>query len=237
MILCTGDIHGTHNLPRLKRLKEYNLTQDDYLIVAGDLGLVWHELNSDYYDQDTEGFRWVDKNVDCTILFVDGNHENHAKLNRYKLTEWNGGLVHKITDKIIHLVRGEMYNIEGKNIWVMGGAHSIDKNRRTEGKSWWPGEQPTFDELFQYYLQFDQIKNEIDFVITHECPYRMYPFVGVVELLKSSSEYPLPHWLDQRYVEIARSPRFKKWIFGHHHIDGVFGPHFRSIFEDIIELK
>ena len=237
MILCTGDLHGTNEITRLKRLKEYGLTQDDTLIIAGDAGLVWHNINSDYYDKDTEAFGWIDRNVDCMIAFVDGNHENHPKLNKYPVIKWNGGNVHKITDKLIHLMRGEFYTIDGQNIWVMGGAYSTDKKQRTEGISWWPEEQPTHDELYQYYLKFEEIKNQINYVITHECPYRMYPFIGIVEILKPAREYPLPYWLDQRHYEIAASPNFKKWVFGHHHIDHVYGTQFRSIYQDIIELQ
>lgn len=35
-----------------------------------------------------------------------------------------------------------MYDIEGKRIFVFGGAYSIDKAMRTPGKSWWPDEMP-----------------------------------------------------------------------------------------------
>lgn len=78
-----------------------------------------------------------------TVLFIDGNHENFDKLNSYSVETWCGGRVHKVLDNVIHLMRGEVYNIEGNTIFVMGGGYSIDKYRRTEGVSWWLQEMPS----------------------------------------------------------------------------------------------
>lgn len=66
------------------------------------------------------------------MLFIDGNHENFDKLYSYPVETWYGGKVHKI---VIHLMRGEVYSIEGSSIFVMDGGYSIDKYRRTEGIS------------------------------------------------------------------------------------------------------
>lgn len=39
-------------------------------------------------------------------------------------------------------MRGEVYNIEDKKIFVMGGAYSIDKYMRKANISWWEQELP-----------------------------------------------------------------------------------------------
>ena len=60
-------------------------------------------------------------------MFVDGNHENYTRLyNDYPVEEWNGGKVHRIRDSVIHLMRGEIYDIDNKKIFVFGGAFSHD---------------------------------------------------------------------------------------------------------------
>ena len=62
-----------------------------------------------------------------TTLFVDGNHENYTRLyNDYSVVEWHGGKVHKIRDSVLHLMRGEVFDIDGKTIFVFGGARSHD---------------------------------------------------------------------------------------------------------------
>ena len=42
-------------------------------------------------------------------LLMVSNHENHDALDAYPVEFWNGGKVHKISDSIIHLMRGFFY--------------------------------------------------------------------------------------------------------------------------------
>ena len=73
MIYVTGDTHANLDISKLSTKKfpqQRELTKDDYVIVAGDFGLVWDGSGREIYWQD-----WLaDKNF--TTLFVDGNHEN-----------------------------------------------------------------------------------------------------------------------------------------------------------------
>lgn len=52
-------------------------------------------------------------------LFVDGNHDCHPRLADYPVKEWNGGLVHEIRPHVLHLMRGQVFNIND-----FRGAHS-----------------------------------------------------------------------------------------------------------------
>ena len=61
-----------------------------------------------------------------TTLFVDGKHENFTRLYNYPVEEWYGGKVHKIRDSVLHLMRGEICNIDNKNFFTFGGAKSHD---------------------------------------------------------------------------------------------------------------
>lgn len=98
----------------------------------GDFGLVWNDGKEDLYWR-----KWLaDRNF--TTLFIDGNHENFDLLKRYEVVEWHGGKVQFINDSIIHLMRGQVYEIDRKTIFTMGGGTSIDKQFRKPGKSWWP---------------------------------------------------------------------------------------------------
>lgn len=57
--------------------------------------------------------------------------------------EWNSGLVHEARPHVLHLMRGEVFDIDGLTVLAMGGAASNDRQYRREGRSWWPEEMPS----------------------------------------------------------------------------------------------
>jgi len=89
----------------------------------GDFGGVWNK------DEESKLETMILDWLDCkpfTTLFVDGNHENFDRLMAYQLEEWKGGKAHKIRPSVIHLMRGQVYELEGKKIFTFGGASSHD---------------------------------------------------------------------------------------------------------------
>ena len=68
MIYITGDTHGNIDFKKIKDYfsKKY-VTNEDYLIILGDAGIVWSE---------NECFIHNYAYLGLTILFIDGNHEN-----------------------------------------------------------------------------------------------------------------------------------------------------------------
>lgn len=70
--------------------------------------------------------------------------------------------MHKIRNNVIHLMRGEVYCIEGNTIFVMGGGYSIDKYRRTEGISWWLLEMPSKEECHNARVNLEKVGNHVD---------------------------------------------------------------------------
>ena len=135
-IFITGDKHRTF-VPLFWLAEKETLHPSDVMIIAGDAGYVW---DKDYI-YDMESLQQV---FPGTIAFVDGNHENHAMLNEFPVEKWNGGNVHRVGERVFHLMRGEIYDIYEKKFFVFGGARSVDKDRRTEGVSWWKEEEPTY---------------------------------------------------------------------------------------------
>ena len=145
MIYVTGDIHGGFDIHKLasKELRSAGLRikKDDYVIVCGDFGLVWDSKPEERYWR-----KWLDEKP-WTTLFVDGNHENFELLNTYPVEEWHGGRIHRISEKTIHLMRGNVFSLEGASFFTFGGAASHDKEWRLPGLSWWPEELPSDEEL------------------------------------------------------------------------------------------
>lgn len=138
-IVITGDTHGTFDIGKVVRYfneHEDEYTRDDYLIICGDVGICGF---SAAYEANT---RAVFRSLPVTTLFIDGNHENFEQLNFYAVEQWNGGKVHIIEDNMIHLMRGQIFTIDGLKFFTFGGAYSIDKMSRAEGISWFPEEVP-----------------------------------------------------------------------------------------------
>jgi len=228
MIYVTGDLHGSidiHKLSNQNFPQNRTMTKDDYVIVAGDFGMIWDGSKEEKYWQ-----KWLsDRNF--TTLFVDGNHENFDRLNSYPETCWNGGKVHVINDSIIHLMRGQVYTIQGIKIFTFGGADSIDKDYRIEGISWWPQEMPTREEYDEGIENLQKNNWTVDYVITHTCPTSILKLVEKVDgFIRNATE------INDYLENIMQRTSFKKWYSGHEHIDAMIGDKHRVLYQDVTEL-
>lgn len=218
-VLITGDTHGTYDIHKLSSKNfnynnELGLTKDDYLIITGDFGLVWNYKGED----DTEKYwlDWLDKKP-WTTLFCDGNHSNHQRLNNdFHVEEWNGGKIHRIRESVIHLMRGQVFDLQDKKFFTMGGASSHDRQWRVEGKSWWPEEVPSQDERNEALMNLDDNDWKVDYVITHDAPAHIAKQLirALGDRSRVLDEYE--EWLE---TEIASKLDFKQWFFGHYHVD------------------
>ena len=140
--VIVGDTHATFDIDKVtdyfnEHKGEY--TENDYLLICGDVGVCGF---SPTVEPKT---RRVLRNLPVTTLFVDGNHEHFEHLNSYPVEMWNGGKVHFVENKIIHLMRGQLFNIDNSKFFTFGGASSTDKEYRIEGIDWFPEELPSLD--------------------------------------------------------------------------------------------
>lgn len=226
MIFITGD---THNRVHVKKINnksfpiQKELTRDDYLIICGDFGFLWDGGKNDEYWLD-----WLSKK-NFTILWIDGNHENFDLLYSYPVEKWKGGKARVIRENIIHLERGQIFNINGLKFFTFGGAYSIDKNIRTEGKSWWPQEVPTKEEMVEGLEKLKKVNYEVDYVITHAAPLKFVSEL-IQGRLENEEEMIFCEYLDKIYEKLI----FKKWFFGHYHRDRNINSKTRAIFHDIV---
>ena len=206
-IYITGDTHipiDIHKLSKKNWTEQNQLTKNDYLIICGDFGGVWDNSKEEQY-----WLKWLNQKS-LTTLFVDGNHENFDSLNSYPVEIWNGGKVHRIKENIIHLMRGQVFEIGGKKVFTMGGASSHDKEHRKEGKSWWSDELPSEDEYNEALSNLDKDNWKVDLVITH-C---------AADNIQSQIAYWYEHDKLTNFLEtVRRDLDYGKWYFGHYHID------------------
>lgn len=213
ILAVTGDTHGEEGrflYPDMYANKY--LKQGDYLFICGDFGYVF---NGCYKERQFLDF--LAENVPYTICFCDGNHENFDLINSYEVTIWNGGKVHIIkrdpngTAKIIHLMRGQVYEIEGKRIFVFGGAYSIDRDLRVEGRSWWPQEMPDEEDKEEAIKNLDMVNWEVDYVITHTAP------EDTMSIFHPRHEHEAS--LNSFLEYIRENIKYKHWYIGHLHRD------------------
>ncbi len=226
-VFVTGDTHGTLDLGKVIdyfRGKEDEYTKDDYLIICGDTGLCG---SSSAIEREA---RSILRDIPVTTLFIDGNHENFEQLNSYAVDMWNGGKVHFLENDMIHLMRGQVYDIDGTSVFTFGGAYSTDKVYRTEGIDWFPEEIPSEEEYAEGLKNLSKHGNKVDFIITHTAPREVAAAIGFGEM--SDDEIELRRYLQQ----IADSVDYKAWYFGHFHVDEEVEEVFRCLLDDVVRI-
>ncbi len=250
MIYITGDCH--RNFERFNPSifpEQKEMTKDDYVIICGDFGGVW--------DKDAESKRetmlldWLECRP-FTTLFVDGNHENFDRLYQYPVEEWYGGKVHKIRSGILHLMRGQVFEISGKKIFTFGGASSHDisggileptdpdfKGKkeildrgylpyRINHVSWWKEELPSVEEMEEGRKNLKTHGNKVDFIVSHCC-------ASSTQVLLGGGLYQ-HDYLNQYLEELRQTVKFTKWFFGHYHDNRNVNAEEILLYEQIIRI-
>lgn len=204
-IFITGDTHGDIDFHKLntENFPIEGLTRDDYVIVCGDMGIVWGS-NSDRYMQ-----KWWESKP-WTTLFVDGNHENFHKLYEYPVEEWHGGKIHRIMPHVYHLMRGQIFDIDGHSFFTMGGAASHDKWARKLNVSWWKEELPSEQEMEEARHNLAIVDNKVDYIITHSLPSSLLPFA-----VSNGDQDSATIFLEEVFNQV----KYKHWYCGHYHKD------------------
>ena len=251
MIYITGDCHqeferfNTRNFP-----EQREMTKEDRVIICGDFGGVWNKS----IESPTEKhlLDWLEEKP-FTVLFADGNHENFDRLYAYPVEEWHGGKVHKIRPSVIHLMRGQIYDIEGKSFFVFGGARSHDisggilepddpdfKHQkkmldltwalyRINHVSWWAQEMPSEEEMEEGRRNLAAHGNQVDFIVTHCCSTSTQALLG-------AGTYE-PDAATDYLQEIKETVRYKKWFFGHYHDNRNLFDNEIMLYEQIIRIN
>lgn len=233
-IFITGDTHGEMDLmkfnPHRFRVQE-DLTKEDYVIIAGDVAVLWDgfDREGNLKERDQRMVDYYEKKP-WTTLFIDGNHENHRALMKYPVTEWNGGKVHRISDSVIHLMRGQVFTIDGRRFFTMGGADSVDKMYRVEGRSWWPEEMPVQEEYEEALKNLYENDMSVDYVVTHCCGSSILRRLFTMH----SRNDMLTDFFDR--LEYVEKLRFSHWYFGHHHTDEKLDDRHTCLYDGIVEV-
>ncbi|MFD1888564.1 metallophosphoesterase family protein [Paenibacillus wenxiniae] len=230
MIYVTGDTHGMPWLSRRLNTRSFpqqkQLTKQDTVIIVGDFGLIW-----DWQKEDQFWLKWLDEVKPFTTVFIDGNHENFDLLEQFPIEQWNGGHVHRINDSVLHLMRGQVYTIEGKRLFTFGGAASHDREYRKEGKSWWARELPSAEEYEYGLQQLEKYNWDVDVVITHTCSRESLAWI--TQHYNTNVE---PDVMHDYFQTIQDQLNYRQWWFGHFHQDVELPNRQRLIYYDLVQI-
>lgn len=246
-VFITGDTHGDFS-----RLTEGvfvdldGLSREDYLLICGDFGGIWDGKKKEQKQLD-----WLESRP-FTTLFVSGNHENYDLLAQYPEKEWQGGRVQVIRPHILHLMRGQVFTLEGKTFFTMGGARSHDisdgilerhdpdlKDKEAELRAagalfrinrltWWRQELPSGAEYQTARENLEKHGWAVDYIVTHCAP----SAVQKALLGEKAEADPLTDFLE----EVRQRCCFDCWFFGHYHDDKAIGGKFALLYEEIVQV-
>lgn len=250
----TGDFHGDPfrlSTDSFYEQKEFSGNKDENTVIqCGDFGIVWNrhgETKEEKYKLD-----WLESKSFCTV-FADGNHDNIPRLDSYPIKEWNGGLVNEIRPHVLRLRRGEVFEIEGKKFFVMGGASShdisdgildiededwnqkayvLDKQGkymyRIKGLSYWTEELPSEEEMQNGIKNLEKHNWKVDYIISHTPP------ASVIALLGYGlyEQDVLTKYLE----EIRSKTEFKRHFMGHFHVNRALNDKDVLLYEQIVRI-
>lgn len=254
MIYVTGDTHSDFKRFSTSKFTDQKyMTKSDIVIICGDFGGIWKDTPEERH--------WLDwlNDKPFTTIYVDGNHENFDRYysDEFETIEYCGGRVQKIRDSIFHLLRGEIYEIQGKKFFAFGGASSHDirdgivdpaqysdlaafkrdirlkslfgEQFRIKGMSWWDQEIPSEIEMNHGIEMLKLHNNCVDYVITHCLPQE-------IASVFSMGIYN-PDNLTLYFNKLLHDGlKFTKWYCGHYHIDRNIMGKFNILYENIVRI-
>lgn len=247
-IWLTGDTHGDWmrrlNMNSFPEQKE--MTKDDYVIVTGDFGICDNSKRENY------NLDWLEER-NFSTLFVAGNHSNYDILDSLPVDEWHGGKINLIRPSVIHLRRGEVFNILSRKFFCFGSAKSHDisdgildindpelnkkiQKMKDEGKymyrikglTWWEQELPSEEEMENGRRNLEKHNWKVDYIISHDCA------ASTLALL-SHGAYK-PNIVNKYLEEIHEKCDYKLHLFGHHHVSKKITEKDICLYEQIVRI-
>lgn len=133
---------------------------------------------------------------------------------------------------MLHLMRGGVFDIAGTTVLAMGGAASNDRQYRKEGRSWWPEEMPSEEEMDHCRASLNRVGWRADYVVTHEAPAAL-----ARELCRERGREYRGDQLQTFLGELDGRLDYRAWFFGHYHGDEWRDDRHRLVYRDIVPIE
>lgn len=217
MIYITGDLHG--DITRFKQIEKAGVRKNDTLIICGDFGFVW-----DNSKEEQKNLKWIGKR-NYNVVFVDGTNDNHEMLNSFKEVMWKGALAKKVSGNLYMLKRGEIYIIEDKTVFAMGGGTPNEGMTEKQAELALPSD----GEIERAKETLLANRNKVDIIITHDAPRKLRQFLNI----ENNDITKLHNQLE----EISSEINFKQWYFGRYHLDKIIPPCYNAVFKNVLKYE
>lgn len=245
--LVRGDAHGNFTWMANGCLDDY-APDETAIIILGDCGFDFYLNKTDLrkkQEVDARGYY---------IYWLRGNHEARPQdIEGYEVIFDENVHGEVYCDARFPHLRAFMdyglYDINGYNCFIIGGAYSVDKHWRLERAGlteetnnpkktgWFSNEQLTMEEMQDCEKMIKTFKatgKNVDFVMSHTCPLDWQPrdlFLGAIDQSKVDSS--MESWMN----ELKDKFDWNVWLFGHYHADRIERPHVEQFYNNIDSLE
>lgn len=207
-----GDVHGKYRELIWTLCVKINI-HNSFIIILGDFGVGFtNNLDIEYKKSEPK----LEKN-NITLYVIRGNHDDpkYFKDGSYDYP------------RLKFMQDHQVYELAGRRIYTIGGAHSTDANTNSEctkvpdrkletairlkkGKlpTWW--EDECIDK------KYEDLPTKVDIIISHTAPLRFEPIpIRTAEISISQYEKILA---ERKYLDYVLSEiRADYWFYGHYH--------------------
>ena len=160
--------------------------------------------------------------------------------------------VHRIRPHVLHLMRGQIFELEGCRFFTMGGAKSHDiedgilepdapdferrlmmlqrKPRaryRINHISWWAQELPSDEEYAEARRSLDAVGWQVDYIITHCAP---------TSIALMGTRHNEADRLTDFLQEVQERAKYHYWLFGHYHDNKAIDEKHILLWEQIVRI-
>lgn len=135
------------------------------------------------------------------LWFFRGNHDNPATCQKHPNFVGDYGM--------------------WRGLFVVGGAKSVDADRRTPGLDWWADEEMNREDLEMMLESYTAAQPEI--VVTHEAPFRLHTLLAESARLRDprTAQWGTPRGSPTAFAldDMLNIHTPKLWVFGHWHVN------------------
>lgn len=194
-ICLVGDVHGSisASVDAIYLAKFYGAER---IIFLGDFG---YDFSTKFVNE----LSAAAEEADLVIDWIDGNHEDFDFLESVNFDLGNRFRYHP---------RGSVEKIDGVKFMFLGGATSVDRQRRVEHESWWAQESLSDSDIATACSN-----GSVDVILSHDAPY-LPPMMN-----DATAPFPrvdlLISKLHRQKYQIVYENAHPRFVFhGHYHI-------------------